>query len=78
MHKAQKHWTLVNHYFPDMTKNSDSDGPSVSYSGASTTIIYVTRICCLFCNQSMLISIDIIFYGPQIRVTYIMIVEAPL
>jgi hypothetical protein len=26
----------------------------------------------------MLVSIDIVFYGPQIRIPYIMIVEAPL
>jgi hypothetical protein len=26
----------------------------------------------------MLVSIDIIFYGPQIRIPYILIVEAPL
>jgi hypothetical protein len=27
---------------------------------------------------SMLVSIDIVFYGPQILIPYIMIVEAPL
>jgi hypothetical protein len=26
----------------------------------------------------MLVSIDIVFYGPQIHIPYIMIVEAPL
>jgi hypothetical protein len=44
----------------------------------STIIIYVKGICGIFCYMSMLISIDIIFYGPQIRIPYIMIVEAPL
>jgi hypothetical protein len=47
--------------------------PPVSYSGASTTIIiYVIRISGLFSNMSMLVSIDIIFYGPQILIPYIM------
>jgi hypothetical protein len=50
--------------------NSARHGPSVSYSGASTIIICVTGICGIFCNVSMLISIDIIFYGPQIPITY--------
>jgi hypothetical protein len=55
--------------------------PIVSHSGASTIIIYVItviRICGLFSNASMLVSIDIVFYGPQIPIPYIMIVEAPL
>jgi hypothetical protein len=41
-------------------------------------IIYIIRICGLFDNVSMLVSIDIVFYGPQILILYIMIVEAPL
>jgi hypothetical protein len=38
----------------------------------------VIGICGLFSNVSMLVSIDIAFYGPQILIPYIMIVEAPL
>jgi hypothetical protein len=53
--------------------------PPVSYSGASTIIIYIIRICGLFSNVSMLVSIDIVFYVPQILIPYIIIVvEAPL
>jgi hypothetical protein len=35
--------------------------PLVSYSGASTIIIYVIRVCGLFSNVSMLVSIGIVF-----------------
>jgi hypothetical protein len=45
----------------------DPQSPTV---GASTIIIYVIRICGLFSNVSMSASIDIVFYGPQIRMTY--------
>jgi hypothetical protein len=31
-----------------------------------------------FSNVSKVVNIDIVFYGPQILIPYIMIVEAPL
>jgi hypothetical protein len=44
----------------------------------TTIIIYVIRICGLKNNLSMLVRIDIVFYRPQNRTPYIMmIVEAP-
>jgi hypothetical protein len=53
-------------------------GSPVSYSGASTIIIYIIRICGLYSKVSMPVNIDIEFYGPQFLIPYIMIVEAPL
>jgi hypothetical protein len=44
-------------------------------SGASTIIIYAIRICGLFSKVSMLVSIEIVFYVPQILIPFIIIVR---
>jgi hypothetical protein len=45
-------------------------GPPVSYCTVAP-IIYVIRICGLYSNVYMLVSIDVVFYGPQILIPYL-------